>query len=919
MAKFDLNTHLTCRFVSAITIAILAMGLTAVLLLVTNTNTLVSDMKIELSTNEKVNLRVRTHNFAGLSQEQFEQIITDMDLASNYTADIFNSNLPIVNFYPVYEGVITLSSTQPPGGIGDDNYAAWYSLTGSTTYQNNASVMADVFRPALKSNPAYQGVYVGFEDSTWLHHPFIDLSSFPTLSYTCVSTGSTVIGYDPKCRGWYNDAKLNPNEFRFSEPYNDAATGSVLITASKSVHDVDGNFIGAIGFDISMSESGFEDSINNGVVINNGYTYIYDTSGNAIFSPEIPDRDSVYSVLDVEFSSSSEKTKFGPILDSMISGGKGERDFTKSGDEWVINYEPVNGTIYGVAMVVPYSDINEPANDLDNTISAFQLIMIIVAVVFTAVATAIATVYTKQCAHSFTEPLKTFTRFTHRITQGDLEQEMGQVECGSSDLKIINNKFSTLIHALRFANAQYFNNNMAAALENYKKMETIFNDLNNKRGLGVVWNNMAEAMSCLDDVADHTNKSKEYFNKAIENAREHIANAQKEKLAVKDNQAKLDELKTVELFYKITLGKRYANLSLFYLELKDFENALLFNDKAFEMHEIAEDVIGTTITTDNRALIFMEMGKAQEAEGLFISAYSTLLASFKKAPTAKKAEALQYSSMNLGIHYKKIGEYEKAREHLNYALILTENIHLSVRNQCLLALVEIFESPEYSKYPQAAETAANWRSEFNLFNSKPQHIHFVLDVSGSMITDDRIGKSRDAIMLVINCYLNSNDEISLTVFHTEQRRVFTRLTKGKSSQEIMHAVMGDTELQGRTKFYDAVGAAVVDVTRSSMNNDDQWIIALTDGADNESVEYATNGRININLIELVKSNNIGLFVLTIGKLRTVDDINKLTFDQRPEDTKRRRHESITNPEKIKETFQNVAAVIKKGNHNIESL
>ena len=53
-------------------------------------------------------------------------------------------------------------------------------------------------------------------------------------------------------------------------------------------------------------------------------------------------------------------------------------------------------------------------------------------------------------------------------------------------------------------------------------MEKIFIELNNKRGLGVVWNNMAEALSNMKDIENYLDKALEHFNKAINNAEEQI-------------------------------------------------------------------------------------------------------------------------------------------------------------------------------------------------------------------------------------------------------------------------------------------------------------------------------------------------------------------------------------------------------------
>ena len=308
---------------------------------------------------------------------------------------------------------------------------------------------------------------------------------------------------------------------------------------------------------------------------------------------------------------------------------------------------------------------------------------------------------------------------------------------------MIGSRFNMLIQGMRFSNQQFFNNNIYEAYDNYKKMEQVFIELNNKRGLGVVWNNMAEALSNMKDIENYLDKALEHFNKAINNAEEQI-----EEL---DNKISSEEIDTAKSFYYSVLAKRYSNLSLFYFEINDYETALTTNDSSINTHKLAEDILGHMIILGNRGLIYMELNNAIKAEEMFVESYEVLTRKYNKSKKNKIAVILQYTSMNLGMHYYKVNMHEEARQFLNYALILTPEININVKNNCELTLIEILET-YYGE--EGSHIAEQKRNELKLFNSKPKHIHFILDTSYSMEEGGKIYKCRQSIIDVIGNHLH---------------------------------------------------------------------------------------------------------------------------------------------------------------------
>ena len=970
----NLKTHLSARIITPIVIGIAAMGAFAITMLMLDSQSLIDKMRIELTLNEVDNLQVRTNNFANLSEEQFWQIINDMDYVSTYAQKIFNNGLNIANFYPVYDAVNYVDY-----GVPGYKYGGWYNL-GSDMYKDHASVIADVFRPLLQSSASYQGVYLGFEDGSFLHHPYVDLGHWPTLQITCVTTGLPVIGYDPRCRGWYDSAKNSPGDVLFSEPYNDATTGDVLITVSKTMYN-DTEFIGVIGFDISMSTSGFEDNILEGTVLENGYTYIYDKDGYVIFSPVLEDRDEPYTILDVEFSLDQNADDFESIYNSMKSLNEGSANFTKlsaddggtESERWFISYRPIDDTQYGIAMVVPYSDIETPANDLAATILTPQIINIVLTVIIVVAASAAIGVNTKRIATVITEPFKTFTRSTQNITQGKIDEEMGRINgqkvmFGASDLNNISNKFEAIIRVTKSANDQLRGNSAMPALKNYLKVRPILEAMNNDRGEGVLDNNMGLAMSMLelsnDSLASLTSEERkavlsahDYMSRSTKNAQEQISEAKEEVVSDAEHKEHHERIIT---FYTSVLGKRYSNISLYYLNRQRYEEALEYINRSIECHRGVDDFLGEMVALNNNGRILMAMNNAAKAEQMFKDSLASIVQKYNTAVTQLKAkynftaeqdldmtvvseddnqtftkieEALQYAYMNMGLHYFNAKMYNESLANLQSALRIGATIQKNTFNLSVLKMVDIYKTPEYAAaYPHLQAEADKLLAQFNLYNRKPLHIHFVIDVSGSMqnmvpgTNMDRLRAVVQAMIMVITDVIDVVDCVSVTTFHSRVDRLFTERNRGTEYDNIIRDI-NTIGIGGQTAFFDAVGTVAKDIVDNSLDNSDQWIVALTDGQDNKSRTYCAKdyrgnpkpGYVGQNLLDLVRNHDIGLFVMTVGQLATsvIGEIQKLTQDSRQLDSRRRRHLPIENAAEIGNVFTTIVQIITGG--NIEDL
>jgi methyl-accepting chemotaxis protein len=88
--------------------------------------------------------------------------------------------------------------------------------------------------------------------------------------------------WDPRVRPWYKDAK-SKGELVITEPYADSASGEIMISIATPINQ-DGNFIGSIFFDLSLST--LSDLINSVNLFDAGYLFIVTKGATVIAHPE---------------------------------------------------------------------------------------------------------------------------------------------------------------------------------------------------------------------------------------------------------------------------------------------------------------------------------------------------------------------------------------------------------------------------------------------------------------------------------------------------------------------------------------------------------------------------------------------------------------------------------------------------------
>lgn len=115
----------------------------------------------------------------------------------------------------------------------------------------------------IELHPEVQAIYVGTTDGQMITSPKLELPN----------------DYDPRDRPWYQEADLNKGEVAITSPYEDASSGDMVVTITKSLEDGSG----VIGIDLRMNH--LKETVEEVLIGKKGYAILLDTKQNFILSP----------------------------------------------------------------------------------------------------------------------------------------------------------------------------------------------------------------------------------------------------------------------------------------------------------------------------------------------------------------------------------------------------------------------------------------------------------------------------------------------------------------------------------------------------------------------------------------------------------------------------------------------------------
>jgi len=898
MFAISFENKILFTYAGVLVLANILGGLTTVSIEDSHASETVGVVAEKLSEGQLDSLNARLKALLSTAETVFQQLEGDVTYQHDYAVQVFSNSLNVVSYYENFN-VVDYGSSHPADVDVDGKSmqsSFWYKHEDLASNPNldNSSLLDNSHGPMVRSNSAYVGVYMGFEDDLWRHFPYMNVGqTLQTKTYVCVSTGLYVTGYYPTCRGWYDLGKTNPSGIQYTPPYEDASTGQVMITLAWAV-EVGSSLVGVVGSDISLDS--LASIVLNALVFESGYTYMCDGQKQLIVHPDIDSADTIYSVSDLEFESEStqESSAFDSLLDDhVLLGETGHSVFIKGGSLWFVTYGPIAGTPYFLLMVVPESEVIEPATDVENFANKQIGSMIGVVVAICVVVLVVGFLLAHRFALMIVGPVLIFTKILDDIASSRLDQDYAGTGTDIQDtvdvvvmapgedfeeVSQLRNKMSNLILAVKFSTDAYYKNNYGVALQFLQQVEDMFAAIDQKRALGVVYNNRGNILRKSVGEGDKFESALSSLQAAVTLIQEFVSSANDKLAAAKASGGDVDAQQrlrvNIAMFEKI-LASRLSNYGDCLRQAERFVEAESALGEAHRLFEKLEDIQGMLQVRGNRGLLLLDKRDISGAETEFSDALEMANSRFAADVNYDTAAGIQFASMNMGSFYYECAVIQYAPQTNNrkclvekglscyyFALTVCDRLHKAVKMQCVFSLARIYKE-EYGVASavanrKLADLYPEYRTEIKDIGGSNE-IHFIIDVSASM-WGSRIKATARVLDDIVSHRMRYGDVISMDSFAKQlipvvNTAVLDPGTIPQIKQNIANLIPSCTV--GRTFFY----KCLVELGNRLLVEDPvgpHVIVALTDGEDNENRTSAATAK------GFYVDHNIKLVIVSVG-------------------------------------------------------
>jgi Ca-activated chloride channel homolog len=180
---------------------------------------------------------------------------------------------------------------------------------------------------------------------------------------------------------------------------------------------------------------------------------------------------------------------------------------------------------------------------------------------------------------------------------------------------------------------------------------------------------------------------------------------------------------------------------------------------------------------------------------------------------------------------------------------------------------------------------------------KPVDLVVVMDISGSMATNNKIAMARDSLGQFIR-QLDGKDRLQVLVFSSDIAELSPLTELGPKRDDVLRRVSGLIE-GGETRLYDATRQAYTDLLQNGDPQHIRAVVVLTDGKDTQS-----DTPLDQVMSEIAQSggeggNAIKLFTIAFG-----DDADKDVLKQLAEPTGGKQYDS--DPASIMKVYGEIA-------------
>jgi len=877
-----ITTQIILCIVVPIVMACIAVICTATISLNNSVPKWKADSNSFLTDSFKSRTITETDSIAQYIDITFKEAENSLNAMHNYVVTILNNNSTVTSYYNTYYGTFGIQPQLDNNGNSIASVAYYTTSPGNqiTTneqlvdiqYVNISSVFDNVFRSVCKSSTIMYNVFMGFNNGLYRAYPYASLSSYPTQTSICVTNNQPIIGYDPRCRPWYSLASQT-DEIIYTSPYIETLSKQLIITTSKRVI-VNNQIIGVLGVHFSMSP------IDNNILKNtntNYYRFLMDTTGNVISYPGLNHNLTPPNIASLEPTISSSQ------INQIISVRSTTPTFisiNKNGNNWnaIVEYLKTGNYI----LVTLYSNtlIDEKITNIfsrtDYTVLKGTIAICIIIAIFLLFS--ISVIIRQSCL--ITRDIREFEHTLHRINENDLDIAMSKRAPLSAEFMLFKENIGNILMAVQFGNDAYLSGDHDRAIQLYEKLEKVLKENNNLRGLGICYSNKGNAYQRKNDMAE----AEKWYIKSIEVLMEQM------------NKEILPQAITA---LKVTKSFRLMNLGVLYMNAMKYEKAFETLNKAMELARESDNVIGIIRIMGNIGHMYIKINDLNSARNNIYQAYEIV----RNQPD--QLTSIQYAMMNIGILEFHSRNYNEALMWFNN-ILKQPILDIIVKDKSIEMMYTIF------MITNRIEDSSKLKPFLQNINQvyKQNDIKFILDISGSM-SGQPIIECRKSIIDIIENKLNDSDNLSFFTFNNVISRLFVNLNRKTNFAEIIQLINNGTNPDGGTSFY----RAIHDIINQNSDNDNSWLVALTDGEDNDK-NYPIVDHNTIN--GLLDKKPINILIITVGLLPNRSQIQSIIKKVNLKGKKGMLIELDKNPQEIAGAFKKIAQIIA-GELNVERL
>ncbi len=510
-------------------------------------------------------------------------------------------------------------------------------------------------------------------------------------------------------------------------------------------------------------------------------------------------------------------------------------------------------------------DVEKPNRDARDRVSNVVTAHTVTFVVVLAIATVALSVGSTLVARSVAEPINQLNEACKRILNDDLSAPIALEEARSAESATLSEAFAGMLVALRLGSESYVSGNLERARAVFSDALALYTRLEDRRGRGIAHNNLGNALLRMNQPAE----AREHLQQAVGLAREGLARLQakasgapaRDQNGADGNDIALRQLRSVQVSpasivdaegdpererehqlrrLQITLADRLANLAAAELELKNGAAALALLDEASEIDRRVDNFVGSASREGQRGRTLSKLGRTAEAARALEHALAWARENAQAAAeqdanvAAYRGVSLQFSLLNAGELALRQGDKATAAGLLAESAVAAPLCDIGALGRTLRLLKEAFAGEEKDAMQRRAlvDQALRFAGfELNASAASGKDIVVALDTSGSM-AGGRMQRALPCLMTVLDLVRNA-DRVAFVRFSQKSTVV---VPLAPPFERLRETIVAAAKADGGTAFYDAVALDCLRLLREAPASSGrlQWIVALTDGEDNNS-------------------------------------------------------------------------------------